>query len=70
MKYYEGYIHSSGALMVKKVPDWTDHAIDQKSPFIAKYLGKKMLPSLNQAKKYFLELTGGRQYVDISEFKK
>lgn len=70
MKFYEGYIHTNGALMVKTVPEWNDHIIDQKSIFMAKYLGKKQMPSLNQARQYFIQLNGGRKYININELKK
>ena len=70
MNNYEGYIHSNGSLMVVKVQQWQDSAVDLTSPFVFKYLGKKFLPSLNQAKQYFTELNGGKKYVDISELKK
>ena len=70
MKRYECYIHSSGALMVKTVPDQLNYIVDQKSPHVIKYLGMKTMPSLNQARAYFIQQNGGRQYVDISELKR
>ena len=69
MKFYEAYIHTSGTLMVKKIEDWS-RGMDLKSPYIHKYLGRKNLPSLNQARKYFTELNGGRTYTDLSGIKK
>lgn len=52
MNKYEGYIHATGSLMVKKIPEWSN-STDENSPFVLKHLGIKMLPSLNQAKRYF-----------------
>ena len=53
MKNYEAYVHTNGEVMVKTVPQWCENIVDQSSPYVAKYLGIKMLPSLNQAKQYF-----------------
>ena len=69
MKSYEAYLHTSGTLMVIKIEDWS-RGMDIKSPYVHKYLGRKMLPSLNQAKKYFREQNGGRTYIDLSGIKK
>lgn len=56
--------------MVKTIPQGLDYIVDQKSPHMIKYLGKKMMPSLNQARAHFIQENGGRQYVDISELKR
>ena len=70
MKNYEAYIHANGSLMVKAIPEWNDSTIDQRSPHVLIYLGKKKLPSLNQARAYFRQLNGGRSYVDPKELLK
>lgn len=70
MNYYEGYIRDTGALMVVKVPDFVDNIVDHNSVHTYKYLGKKMLPSLNQANKYFQNLNGGKKYIDVSQITK
>ena len=69
MKEFEAYIHTNGTLMVITIPDWS-RGMDIKSPYVHKYIGRKRLPSLNQAKKYFREQNGGRTYVDLSSIKK
>ena len=70
MKFFEAYIHSTGALMVKGVPFSVDHIVDQSSPFVLKYLGKKQLSSMNEARAYFKQLNGGKTYIDMDEIKR
>jgi len=68
MKSFEAYVHINGTLMVKTVPPWTEGIVDTRSPFVGKYLGKTLKPSLNQAKAYFQEMTGGKSHsIDIEK---
>ena len=54
MNDYEGYVHSNGSVMVKRVPPWCkDGAIDITSPYVKKHLGIYNAVSFTQARKYF-----------------
>ena len=69
MKNYEGYIHISGSLIVKEIPQWAPDG-SKNLQTTAQHLGIKMFPSLNKARQYFRHINGGRQHVNFNDLKK